>query len=125
MLPCARQSVLGARRFLAEQLRGRVNGDVADVATLLLSELVTNAVLHTSSRTRVRVVIEDSGLLVAVEDAAHAGPVRRAHDVDALCGRGLELVEALADSYGVLRQPTGKTVWFILGTLPPPGPTGW
>lgn len=125
VLPCMRESVVKARRFLAEQLRGRVDGEVADVATLLLSELVTNAVLHTSSDARVRVVVESAGLLVAVEDGADAAPVRQPQDVDALCGRGLELVEGLANAYGVLRRPTGKCVWFVLGDLEPPGPTGW
>ena len=125
VLPGAPSSVGQARRFLAEQLNGRVDADVADVATLLLSELVTNAVLHTSSSARVRLLIEDSGLLVAVEDAGETGPSRRPHDVDALCGRGLELVEGLADGYGVLRRPAGKSVWFILGAVEAPGPTGW
>ena len=124
-LPPARQSVGQARRFLAEHLRGRVDDEVTERAVLLLSEVVTNAVLHTLTPTAVRLAVNDRGVLVSVEDGSPSPPVRRTHDLDALDGRGLELVEGLADAYGVSDTATGKAVWFTLGDFEPPGPQGW
>lgn len=125
VLPCARQSAARARRFATQHLRGRVDEEMVQTATLLLSEVVTNAVLHTQSDTAVRVVVDDAAVLVCVEDSSRVQPVRRGHDPEALGGRGLELVEGLADAYGVTDTANGKRVWFTLGGFQPPGPVGW
>ena len=83
-----------------------------DGAVLLTSELVTNAVRH--ARTEVVVTLCDAGVGVRIEvtDDAPGTPVLGRPDVDATSGRGLSLVNHVADSWGVVRHPgDGKTVW--------------
>lgn len=124
-LPCARASVPLARRYLVERLRGTVDDDTVHLAALLLSEVVTNAILHARTDASVHVAVEAAGVLVAVEDRCRSRPARAVRDESALSGRGLELVETLADEFGVLPTSSGKRVWFTLGGATPPGPTGW
>lgn len=86
--------------------------DVIDVVLLLVTELVTNAVVH--AQTSVRVCVETSGsrVRIDVQDKATTMPGRRPISVDSLGGRGLLLVERLADRWGYEPHPWGKTVWF-------------
>ncbi len=82
---------------------------------LLTSELTTNAVVHASSDVEIRVVC-GVGVTVEVRDRSDRPPSPRRHVEDSVCGRGLELVELLADSFGVVPIPGyGKSVWFSLG----------
>jgi anti-sigma regulatory factor (Ser/Thr protein kinase) len=97
-------------------------GPAAETAALLTSELVTNAVLHTSSGHHggtVTVVVIDvaDGLLVEVVDdgSPDGGPEVRG-DRYAAGGHGLFLVEQLAARWGFLQDGAGTTVWFQLGT---------
>jgi len=86
------------------------------VAVLLTSELVTNAIRHeaggtvtlsvTCSRARLRVDVHDTSLLL---------PVLMEAPADAEAGRGLMLVAALSDQWGVYPTPAGKAVYFTLG----------
>lgn len=124
-LPGVRQSVAAARRFLADAVDGCLDEDQLDTATLLVTEVVTNAVLHAQTDLSVHVVVDGSGVLVEVEDSSPEGPLRRSHSEESVTGRGLELVEGLADDYGVLATSNGKAVWFTLGGAHVPGPRGW
>jgi anti-sigma regulatory factor (Ser/Thr protein kinase) len=97
----------------------------ADVAILLTSEIVTNAVLHSNSRraggTILLLVTEISGgLRIEVTDNGSdlSTPVVRG-DVYASDGHGLYLVQALADQWGYVRDGTGTTVWFWLSSASP------
>lgn len=105
-----------ARRFVVDELtRAGMAGDVVDTAELLVSELVTNAVLH--AQTDIVVRVRRAGrVLIEVQDFELRGPVRRAHDLESVTGRGLELVEMLAAAHGVRPSGGGKVVWFALGT---------
>jgi hypothetical protein len=59
--------------------------------------------------------LRDDRLRVEVDDAgARTARQRRAHDLEALGGRGLELVDALASRWGTLGGPDGRVVWFEL-----------
>jgi anti-sigma regulatory factor (Ser/Thr protein kinase) len=117
-IPGREQSVPEARAFVDGVLGP---GDPrSDVARLLVSELVTNAVQHTLSRrpggTVTVVVIELAGSLrveVTDEGSARNVPVVR-DDMLATDGRGLFLVQSLADEWGYLRESCGTTVWFHL-----------
>ena len=106
-----------ARRFLRDFLtRAGVPDDVAATAELCLSELVTNAVVHAGGRSELRATL-DTALTVSVRDRGGAAP-DAAPDADPdplrVHGRGLQLVEALADRWGSERDAVGSRVWFSL-----------
>lgn len=103
-----------ARRFLSETLLGWGVGDYEDTAELLLSELVTNAVLHARSRITVRVDLSPACLRMEVADDSPRPPVTRHYSAEATTGRGLNLVAALAQRWGVLPEGQGKAVWVEL-----------
>ncbi|WP_432498083.1 ATP-binding protein [Kineococcus auxinigenes] len=91
-------------------------GDVVDTLLLLTAEVVTNAVIHGRSDVVLRVGRHGSRVRVGVGDENTRLPLRRESDPDALDGRGMALLEALADSHGVEVQPLGKVVWFEVAT---------
>jgi len=85
-----------------------------DAALLVLSEVVTNVVRHTSSkRFTVRVDLSD-GVEVAVHDSDPTMPKVRAAQSSDESGRGMVMVQALADDWGVHAVTGGKWVWFRL-----------
>jgi len=81
---------------------------------LLVSELVTNALLHARSEVVVSVSVTAQAVRIEVWDTSRAAPVSRHYAPEATTGRGLVLVEALADAWGTDVGPRGKTVWFEL-----------
>ncbi|MFD9462462.1 ATP-binding protein [Streptomyces sp. NPDC060027] len=101
-----------ARRLVTAQLADWDLEALADTAELLVSELVTNALRHTRGPLRLNLCARGSRLRCEVEDTDPAGPVRREVDADAEGGRGTELLDLLAESWGSTRMPTGKTMWF-------------
>ncbi|MFB7614596.1 ATP-binding protein [Kitasatospora sp. NPDC056181] len=116
-LPRSRRSPAEARRQL-ERLLARVpDGQrFADVGLLLVSELVTNAVVHgTPLGRRVLLVLDldPSRLRIEVHDArTDRGPVLRPVDADDESGRGLILVKSLASRWGCCpRVGVGKIIW--------------
>lgn len=113
------QEVSRARRAVAQTLRKwQVDGDPADIAILLTSELVTNAITHGQGPITVSLRMgEHAELRIEVTDA-DPGPLRPRHaSLDDAGGRGLYLVDALADSWGAEhRDEGGKRVWFELST---------
>ncbi|MEU8887681.1 ATP-binding protein [Streptomyces sp. NPDC048442] len=106
------------RRALRELLRHWGHPDCADVAELLTSELVTNALIHTESDAELHATLAASKLRVEVHDHLSRLPEPRpaAGCDENTHGRGLLLVQALADSWGVRMQGhgPGKVVWFEL-----------
>ncbi|QIP83955.1 ATP-binding protein [Streptomyces sp. Tu 2975] len=90
--------------------------DAADVAELLASELVTNALIHTDHGAVVTATVEDSRLHVEVQDFMAGLPVPDIPTAElGTGGRGLVLVERLADAWGVrTAQGVGKVIWFEL-----------
>ncbi|MFC8402435.1 SpoIIE family protein phosphatase [Streptomyces griseoincarnatus] len=102
----------------ADLLTGRVGDDAALVA----SELVTNAVVHAGTEVRLTCRLEDTGALVVEVADLHPSRAPRddaaeapAHDLPEY-GRGLRLVAALAESWGVTYRAGSKTVWARLPT---------
>lgn len=109
-------SVRAARRFvLGECVESGLSRDRCDDVVLLTSELVTNAVLHGRSEVCVEIEATGLGVRVSVIDENSRRPVIVAEDPDALDGRGLALVDALASRWGVEERRIGKAVWFELG----------
>jgi DNA-binding NarL/FixJ family response regulator len=106
-------SARAARRFVRDALAGADSEDLEDTVTLLVSELVTNAVVHGGSDVEVLVRLMPGTVRVEVRDASEAAPAPRAAGDEDSSGRGLALVESLARRWGV--DPVaggGKTVWF-------------
>ena len=94
-------------------------GGIADSESLLrlktlASEIVTNAILHARTPFSVVVTGDTAHVRVAVRDRSIALPVKRDYGSDHPTGRGLHIVEALADRWGVEPEDDGKTVWFEL-----------
>ena len=100
-----------SRRFLTETLAGWGVSDIDLTASLVLSELVTNAVLHAKTEIVVRLYQLDEGVRIEVEDGSPRGLVPRSYALDATTGRGLSLVDALSQSWGVELTGSGKVVW--------------
>jgi anti-sigma regulatory factor (Ser/Thr protein kinase) len=101
---------------VADTLRSwHVPNDVADDAVLLVSELVTNALLHARSAPVVELEHDDVLLRCVVVDHSSVVPRRRRYATDAVTGRGIALVETLASRWGVdVDSGSGKRVWFEL-----------
>ena len=106
-----------ARSLVRDSLAG-FDGDARDVALLLTSELVTNAILHARTPVQLGVLVDGDRALVCVADQLPESPALspRAHSHDRPGGRGLALVEDLADTWGTTTYTGGKTVWFVLQT---------
>jgi anti-sigma regulatory factor (Ser/Thr protein kinase) len=104
-------SVLGARHFVADSLAAEgCPFATVETATLLVSELASNAVLHARSPFQVSMCRQDHSLTVAVTDGSDVPPVTR--EVTPAGGRGLRLVNALATEWGVCPREGGKAVYF-------------
>ena len=117
-IPGRPEHVSGTRAFIARALAAMPGVD-SDAATLLTSELVTNAIRHTDSGApggTVTVVIigVPGGVLVEVVDDGSPGTPIVKDELFAAEGHGLFLVQALAAQWGYLRDPAGTTVWFHL-----------
>lgn len=106
-------SARAARRFVRDALARADSEDLEETVTLLVSELVTNAVVHGGSDVEVLVRLLPASVRVEVMDSSAVTPVPRAAAEEDTSGRGLALVESLARRWGV--DPVaggGKTVWF-------------
>ncbi|WP_110944826.1 ATP-binding protein [Streptomyces niger] len=119
----ARRSVPEARAFAARAFADWGLGPRTDDAVLCVSELATNAVRHgvppgRAFRLRLYQYGDDSGTVrIEVHDSGPGWPRTRSspHGADAEDGRGLLLVAALADKWGVDERNPGKVVWVTLG----------
>ena len=117
-LPGAVSSVPTARRFVESILTAWGGTDVAWTATLLASELATNCALHAGTEFALRVTLESGAVRLEVTDRSPRLPQPRAFRSQATTGRGLQLVAALAESWGVEPLVDGKTVWARLAPSP-------
>lgn len=103
-----------ARRFVRQALDAWHLECPCEVA-LLTSELVGNAVEHARTQIAVHIAVTDGRLRVSVEDRSAAQPVQQVVGPAAHQGRGLDIVDHLADRWGVESPPDeGKVVWFEL-----------
>lgn len=104
-----------ARRGLRDSLVSAGGQVHLDSAVLALSEIVTNAFVHTGGAVSVSVHATSEGVRVEVEDASPHLPVLHHYADTAGTGRGLQIIEEVTDRWGVRRSGAGKAVWFEIG----------
>ncbi len=107
-------SASAARRFVTATLQDWGRDDIADIAVLLVGELVANVVLHAGTAFDVIIQRADSRVRIEVCDSDVQLPARKHYSATSTTGRGLMLVEDLAASWGVQPTSDGKFVWFEL-----------
>ena len=113
-LPALPRAAGLARRALRDLLEGTAYEERCEDASLALSEVVTNAVLHGREPLSLRAELDDDRLRLEVRDGSPLGPTFSVLDTTAVTGRGLLLVTTLADRWGLEPCPDGKAVWFEL-----------
>jgi GAF domain-containing protein/anti-sigma regulatory factor (Ser/Thr protein kinase) len=106
--------VADARRFTRTILGDWQLAGLTDTTTLVVSEMVTNALLHAGGPAVLELRRENDTVRVAVTDPHPRPPETQRADTDALNGRGLVLVEACSASWGVDPVDDGKTVWALV-----------
>jgi anti-sigma regulatory factor (Ser/Thr protein kinase) len=103
-----------ARAFLRSTLRTWQLDGFGEVTELLATELVANVVTHVGAPMTLRVRRNASSVRVEIEDPSRQLPEVHHPDAADEHGRGVLLVDQLADHWGVERHDDGKTVWFEL-----------
>lgn len=112
------ERIAGARRQVRELLHDWADPDQVDSAVLMVSEMVTNVLVHTDGDALL--VAEAAGelgtrrLRVEVADGSDELPHKRHPGEMASSGRGVLLMEMLADTWGVDPRGAGKSIWFEL-----------
>jgi anti-sigma regulatory factor (Ser/Thr protein kinase) len=112
--PSTPASIAAARRFVARHL-AEIPGfdeDGRDEVTLMVSELATNSVRHAGTPYRVSLQRIGEFLRIEVSDAGDGQARLRTPGPRDLHGRGLHIVNALADAWGVDAGTPGKITWF-------------
>jgi two-component sensor histidine kinase len=109
------ESVTQARHFAMTAV-GSVPSDVAEAVAVMVSELATNSLRHAGTHFSVRVDTDGAQIRIAVADAGSGQPAIRSPRPSEPTGRGLQIVRALADDWGVapLQDGRGKVVWFTV-----------
>jgi PAS domain S-box-containing protein len=115
-LPSHPSSAGQARRMVRQLLTEHGREDLVEPAQLLMSEVVTNALVHSPNPIDVAIQATETGVLVEVADGSRNVPQPRHYAPTASTGRGLALLEHTANAWGVVPGLRGKTVWFELSS---------
>ncbi|WP_415952818.1 PAS domain S-box protein [Streptomyces sp. KLOTTS4A1] len=115
-LPASPCAVGDGRSFLTKTLMAWDCAHLTDDARLLVSEVLTNAVLHAKGPLRLHLRHSDTELTVEITDRSPHLPRPRLAALEDQSGRGLLLVDTLAHSWGVRPTDDGKSTWFTLPT---------
>ena len=124
--PATPVAVAAARRFTLEGLVDE-DQELRERVELMVSELAANAVVHAATSFEVTVLRTSDHVRVEVRDTDASRPAVRWPDTDQPRGRGLQIVNALADRWGIeawVDGKVGKTVWFTVDLVGPSGPAG-
>ncbi|MEO3887801.1 ATP-binding protein [Nonomuraea sp. B5E05] len=119
LLPSVPAGVGEARALVRADLAAWGHDDLIDDCLIIVSELVTNAVLYGGSAYALRLEDRDGRVYGEVFDPGDGVPRPRSPGPDAPSGRGLRIVAAIADDWGVRAADGGKVVWFSV-TAPAP-----
>ena len=108
------KSAAAARRFTLLALEGAAP-DAVQAIELMVSELATNCIRHTGTEFELSIARSGREIRVEVSDRAAGVPTKRSPGLEEPTGRGLQIVELLAEEWGVELAPGGgKTVWFTI-----------
>lgn len=94
-----------------------IEAEVADDAELLVTELVTNSIIHARTSVRLEITEGDGVIDFAVSDRSTRQVQLRMPSVDAVTGRGIHLLDQIASNWEVVPEAGGKTVRFRLRTV--------
>jgi anti-sigma regulatory factor (Ser/Thr protein kinase) len=110
------RSAVAARRMVSELLTAWAAPHDRQDAEMLVSELVANVVDHAGGESvlTLQVTLSDTWLRISIDDGSAIRPVVRELDHQAPRGRGMQLVEAIADRWGAEDHLGGKRVWVEL-----------
>ncbi len=100
-----------AREFVRRWLQERGADHVFDEASLIVTELATNAVLHADSPYEVRLSRTNGVVRIEVVDGDAGTPEPQPFSAVAETGRGIVIVSAISSSWGIEAQPQGKITW--------------
>ena len=118
-LPMETASVRLARTFVVRAIEQWTPNVDADMVALATSEVVTNALTHAGGDVTLTVRLDDGTLRVEVGDTSGTLPVVGPFTPDATSGRGMYIVDSVADAWGVDQVPDdGKVVWFAMASRP-------
>jgi serine/threonine-protein kinase RsbW len=106
------ESVPAVRGFVRDALRDQPR-DVVDAVELMACELATNCVRHAHTDFELTVHAQDE-IRVEVRDTNHGRPQVQFPPPEQPSGRGLRIVEAMSETWGVIPSSSGKTVWFAV-----------
>lgn len=106
------RSSAAARRFVEETLMRWECEGLLDTVNLLVSELVTNSIVHAASAADIAVLLKPDAVRIEVTDHGQVVPTVKDADDSDTSGRGLAMVEALSSAWGIVPNPDGKTIWF-------------
>lgn len=113
LLPAAASASRTARHWVADRLSELGLPGLSDAVCLLTSEVVTNALIHAGTPMVLRLRPWGPGVQVEVHDGSSVPPTRRHYSATATTGRGVEVLDNLADDWGWRAEGGGgKTVWF-------------
>jgi anti-sigma regulatory factor (Ser/Thr protein kinase) len=106
-----------ARLWIIERCHDWDCDELADAAAVLVTELVTNVFLHARTDCLVHAEFDHPVLKVTVTDEDNQELEPQPPSDTAEEGRGLAIVAALADTWGIRRSDGAKSVWFRLGSI--------
>jgi anti-sigma regulatory factor (Ser/Thr protein kinase) len=109
-----------ARRFLLDTAgEWELSPELTEVAQLVVSELVSNAVEHAGTASTIKLELSGGRLKISVRDGSTTQPVARPLDMVSFRGRGLPLIDRVSEHWGIANHIDGKTVWAELA-IPAP-----
>jgi PAS domain S-box-containing protein len=115
-LPPRPSSVAAARHHVRAYLEHAGRTDLIEPALLLVSEIVTNALLHAGTEVDLAGRLDGDAVRFEVGDGSSHLPARRRYAPTAGTGRGLLMLESMVDDWGVTRRDDGKVVWFRISS---------
>ncbi len=110
---CRPESVPAARQFVRSVLSEQ-NADTRDAVELMASELATNCIHHAGTAFEFSIESGERTIRVEVRDTGKGHPEPRSPSPRERTGRGLRIVEAMSEAWGIESSPAGKTVWFTV-----------